>query len=70
MTEPERIDAARAEAMDSLVGQDGILGVGRTEHTLVFFVRDASAADDPIRRWSADRDVAIEVLEVGRFRSA
>jgi hypothetical protein len=66
----ESIDAARAEAVESLVGHHSIVGVGQSEDALVFFVSNLSAAQDEICRWSALRDVPIEVQVVGGFRPA
>lgn len=70
MTGHEPIDAARADALDSLVGRHGIIGVGRSEESIVFFVRNLNTARDPIRRWSADHDVPIELKIVAAFRPA
>jgi hypothetical protein len=66
----ESIDAARTEALDSLLGRHGIIGVGRTANALVFFVRDAEAVHDEVYRWSAARDVPVEIRVVASFRPA
>lgn len=70
MTASESIDAARAEALESLVGHHSIIGVGRSEEALVFFVSNHGAAHDEICRWSAVRDVPVEVHVVAGFRPA
>lgn len=70
MTRRDTIDAARKEALRSLVGHDGIVGVGRTASSLVFFVRDAVAAHDRVEEWSATKGLPIEVQVVGGFRPA
>lgn len=70
MTGHESIDAARDNALDSLVGRHGIIGVGRSEESIVFFVRNLNTARDPIRRWSAVHDVPVELKVIAKFRPA
>lgn len=70
MSASESIDAARTEALESLVGHHSIVGVGRSEEALVFFVSNLGAARDEIRRWSAKRNVPVEVQVVAGFRPA
>lgn len=64
------IEHARELATQSLIGHEGIVGVGRTSEALVFFVNDRDAAEPLLRRFSEHRSVPIEVRDVGGFDPA
>ena len=57
MTEADLLADAQADAVDSLVGHNGIIGVGRDDHSLVFFVEDWQRAEPLIRHWSKSCDI-------------
>ncbi|MDQ4143303.1 MAG: hypothetical protein M3198_06075 [Actinomycetota bacterium] len=66
----DSIDAARAEVTASLLGHHGIVGVGRTEDMLVFFVADRARASPVLDQWVREHDVPIEVKDLSGFRPA
>ena len=61
---------AQREAADLLVGRYGIIGVGRSTNTLIFFVQDHRTADPIARSFAKQANVNVEVSEVEGFDPA
>jgi hypothetical protein len=64
------IEEARTAATKALLGHRGIVGVGRTERSIVLFVSDRRAAREALHEWPHDPDPPIELRDVARFRPA
>ena len=70
MTEADPIDEARELATEALAGHDGIVGVGRTAETLVFFVTNRTQASPVVKKWMRKRSVRADIKDVGEIRPA
>ena len=70
MTGPDPIEVGRSAATKALLGCRGIVGVGRTQRSVVLFVSDRRAACEALREWPHPDELPIELHDVGGFRPA
>ena len=61
---PETVARAQADAVEHLVGHYGIIGVGRDENALVFFVEDWPRAQPAVRRWHDACDLTDDTIDI------
>lgn len=66
----DAIEAAREHATSTMIGHDGIVGVGRTADSVVLFVDDRRRTDLLLRAWRRRHSVPVEIKEVGCFLAA
>jgi hypothetical protein len=64
MTTRDTLAHAQADAIAHLVGHHGIIGVGRDNDALVFFVEDWQRAQPIVRRWCDASDLTDDAIAI------